>query len=220
MRRETQICSISLFYGVGLFVASHALIAAPAAGQTSPPGAKVVESRVVKLGDTWTFRQAIGTEYTVKAVEVSDAGYVLENTLRPGVRTLVDRYGVATKLDGDPQALKDVNSRLILGWKFIDFPMWPGKNFSYRVEGSVAWFSIDVKGVKWEKVTVPAGAFEALRIEACYLNESSRWYGCGMTFWYAPEAKTFVKRRTPSNWARSLLDTDFELVRFMPGGGQ
>lgn len=191
----------------------------PAAAQSPPPGARVVERPTVKVGDTWQFRQARGTEYTVKVVHVSDPGDISENSLMPGVRLHSDQHGTVTKLEGHPEALARVDRRLFVGWKFLDFPMWPGKKFSYRVEGSVAWFSIDVKVLKWEKVAVPAGTFEALRIEACYLNESSRWYGCGMTFWYVPEAKRFVKRRTPSDWARSLVDTDLELIKFSPGEG-
>lgn len=192
--------------------------AAPAAVEAPRAGDKIAEVRTLKVGDTWGFRPAVGSEYTIRVVAVSDSGYITEDTRRRGVRFHRDHNGVATKLDGDPQALAGVDPRLIVGWKFLDLPMWPGKQFSYRVEGSIAWFSMEMKAVKWERVTVPAGSFEALAIDACYLNESSRWYGCGQAWWYAPDVKTFVKRRTPADWARSLVEGDFELLKFTSGG--
>jgi len=92
--------------------------------------------------------------------------------------------------------------------------MAPKKKFSYRVNGTVATFSIDVEVVKWETIKVPAGTFKALRIESCWRNESSGWYDCGMTHWYSPEAKTFIKRQTPSSWTPVLRNSDFELKNF------
>ena len=68
----------------------------------------------------------------------------------------------------------------------------------------------------WEEIEVPAGKFRALRMESCWTNTTSGWYGCGMKHWYAPEAKTFIKRQTPSDWDKGLQKMDFELDSFAP----
>ena len=160
-------------------------------------------------GDTWEFRTPF-TKYTRTVVEVTPEGNnVVTLTSYPGTKLILDKNLVPIKTEGTP-----VDERSFIGWKFLDFPMTPGKKFSYRVQGVTAVFTVSIEAIKWENVKVPAGKFRALRIEGCWRNESSWWYGCGMTFWFAPEVKVFVKRQTPSTWAASLRDTDFELVSF------
>ena len=161
------------------------------------------------LGDTWEFRNPFA-KYTRTIVEVTPEGNsVITLTSYPGTKFVLDKNLVVVKTEGAP-----VDERSFIGWKFIDFPMTPGKKFSYRVQGVTAVFTISIEAVKWENVKVPAGKFRALRIEGCWKNESSGWYDCGMTFWFAPEVKVFVKRQTPSTWAASLRNTDFELTSF------
>lgn len=168
-----------------------------------------VEAPNFVMGDTWEFR-TLFTKYTGTVVEVTSEGnHNITMTSYPGTKFTRDKNLAVIKTEGTP-----VDERSFVGWKFIDFPMMPGKEFSYRVQGVTAEFTITIKAIKWETVKVPAGKFRALRIEGCWKNESSGWYDCGMTFWFAPEVKVFVKRQTPSIWAASLRNTDFELTSF------
>lgn len=180
-----------------------------AAGQ-----ARTVDGPEFRAGDTWAYKRTDGGEYSIRVTEVGPAGSVTDSTRHPGATFYRDIHGTITKIEG---ALSEGSPKAVIGWKFLDFPLTLGKKFKYQVDGAVAPFAIEVKIEKWEKVSVAAGAFEALRIDACYFNETSRWYGCGLQFWYAPEVKGFIKRRTPGNWTRSLLDSDFDLVKFTAG---
>lgn len=168
-----------------------------------------VEAPNFVMGDTWEFR-TLFTKYTGTVVEVTPEGnHGITMTSYPNTKFIRDKNLAVIKTEGTP-----VDERNFIGWKFIDFPMTPGKKFSYQVQGVTAVFTISIEAVKWENVKVPAGKFRTLRIEGCWRNESSGWYDCGMTFWFAPEVKVFVKRQTPSTWAASLRNTDFELTSF------
>ena len=183
-------------------------------GSTATAQPRTVDAHELKVGDSWLYKRARGDEFTTRVIEVSPLGYVTESTTFPGAKLYRDLHGTITKIEG---ALAEVSPKSLVGWKWLDFPLFPGKKFKYQAEGATAPFSMEVKVVKWEKISVPAGAYEALRIDACYFNEASRWYGCGQEWWYAPEVKGFIKRRTPGDWAKALLDTDFGLVKFTPG---
>jgi len=202
-----SICSLAIVILGSVFVAACATTEPPVSGPA-------VERPNHRVGDTWVYKRARGDEYSVRVVEVGSSGYVTQSTTHPGAKFYRDIHGTITKIEG---ALAEGSPKNLVGWKWLDFPMSPGKKFRYRVEGATAPFSMEAKVLKWEKISVPAGAFEALRIDACYFNEASRWYGCGQEWWYAPEVRGFIKRRTPGGWAQVLLDTDFDLVTFAPG---
>lgn len=198
----------SLAIGIlGCFFVACATTEPPASGPTA-------ERPNLRPGDTWVYKRARGDEYSTRVVQVDSSGSVNESTTHPGAKFYRDIHGMVTRIEG---ALSEGSPKNLIGWKFLDFPLAPGKKFKYHVEGATAPFAMEIKITKWEKVSVPAGTFDALRIDACYFNETSRWYGCGQEWWYAPEVKTFIKRRTPAGWARVLLDTDFDLVKFTAG---
>jgi hypothetical protein len=65
----------------------------------------------------------------------------------------------------------------------------PGRKVSGKLSGKV---------LGWEKVTVPAGTFDALKIEVTSVyngeNMRGRWTGNSTdTIWYVPKVKHFVK---------------------------
>lgn len=185
----------------------------PATAPAAEAGKTAAEAPTFSVGDSWEYQRADGSRDTIRVVELlPDGGSVTVRDSEPKTRFVRDKHLVNRRIEGEFSG----DPRRYLGWKFIDFPMVPGKKLSYSIQGSVAPFAMEVRGVKWEKVTVPAGSFEAIKIDACYNNMTSRWYGCGQTYWYSPQAKAFIKRRTPGGWAQALLATDYELVRFTP----
>lgn len=162
------------------------------------------------VGDSWKYRNRFG-EYRFTVTEVLPGGKnVVSNTNFPGAAMHRDSNLTVETVEGDVP----FDPRVVVGWKFIQFPVKPGDKFSYEVEGSQAKFFVDVKIKGVEEVRVPAGTFRALRIDSCWRNLTSGWYDCGMTHWYSPDTKAFIKRRTPSHWVRALVDTDYELVEF------
>lgn len=195
-----------------LLIAVCATVSLVASAATAQP--RTVDVPELKVGDSWLYKRARGDEFITRVIEVGPLGFVTDSPTHPGAKFYRDLHRTITKIEG---TLTEGSPKNLIGWKWLDFPLSPGKKFKYQVEGATAPFSMEVKVVKWEKMSVPAGVFEALRIDGCYFNEASRWYGCGQEWWYAPEVKGFVKRRTPGDWARSLLDSDFDLLKFMPG---
>lgn len=170
---------------------------------------ELVNAPKFTVGDTWEYKTLFGG-YTSDVAGTNGETTIITLSYEPKARFYLNQHLVIQKAEGDITR----DQRIFIGWKYLDFPMAPKKKFSYRVNGTVATFSIDVEVVKWETVKVPAGTFKALRIESCWRNESSGWYDCGMTHWYSPEAKAFIKRQTPSSWTPVLRNSDFELKNF------
>lgn len=151
-----------------------------------------VEAPIFTVGDRWTFKTPF-TEYTVEILEITaNGGIVITRSHQPGIRVELDHHLTPQKVEGN------IDPRLFIGWKFIDFPAFPKKQFSFKTQGTTAEFSVEVKMTDWEAVKVPAGIFRALRIESCWRNMTTNWSDCGFTLWYAPDVKWFVKRQTPS----------------------
>lgn len=170
----------------------------------------VVNAPKFTVGDSWEYKTAVGRQYTVTVVEVSGDSHIITVSYEPNVRFRRNENLVIQEIAGP----LSFDRRIILNWKYIDFPARIGKLFSYRVEGSRGVFSIDTTVVGWEMIQVPAGNFRAIKLESCWRNESVNWYDCGMKYWYSPEVKSFVKRQTPASWFQSLRNSDFELVTF------
>lgn len=85
----------------------------------------------------------------------------------------------------------------------LRFPLTPGKSwsFDYSMQNNVKLTRISqtatVKG--WESVSVPAGSFQALRVEHSGSYNASdgdyQWSGrIRETYWYAPAVRRIVKR--------------------------
>ena len=86
----------------------------------------------------------------------------------------------------------------------LDFPITVGKKWDhkYQREGQVGGHKTDIirashKVVAYESVTVPAGTFQAFKIDVvCEVADSKRIITNPekLYFWYAPEVKQLVKR--------------------------
>lgn len=108
----------------------------------------------------------------------------------------------------------------------LKFPLAPGASWRSRYELTRArqgafrskW-DVQIKVVGWEDVEVPAGRFRALRIEGdgSYQRQDVAGNGSGRwVFWYAPQAKRWVKYTYESTDFRgnpNVRQTD-ELVEF------
>ncbi|MBI4114264.1 MAG: hypothetical protein HY445_00285 [Candidatus Niyogibacteria bacterium] len=170
----------------------------------------VVNAPKFAVEDSWEYKTATGRQYTVMVVEVNNDSHAITVSYEPNVRFRRNKDLVIQEIEGP----LSFDRRIVINWKYIDFPAKVGKQFSYRVEGSRGAFSIDTTVAGWETIRVPAGDFRALKLESCWRNESSGWYDCGMKYWYSPEVRSFVKRQTPAGWFQPLRNSDFELITF------
>jgi len=180
-------------------------------GGSAQVGQGVVDAEALKAGDKWVYKRASGGEYEVSVTDVVAGEYVTAVSSLPGVKFYRDRNWTVTRLEGK---LERGDPRNFIGWKWLDFPMGPGKKFSYQTDSSFGAVDVDAVVGKWEKVTVPAGMFDALRIEGCWRNKDKSWAPCGQVSWYSPEVGNFIKRVSPRQSFGQLADFDFDLVRF------
>ncbi len=148
----------------------------------------------LKVGDKWkverrdAFNKLMFSEETI-VTSVSPTTVEISINGSPG-RMKPD----LTLLDG-PRGLNDP------GYQFLSFPIEVGKKWSFKTKWLIksnnatgtAQFDVEVKGM--ESVKVPAGEFQAYKLESSgYVNPSSGGsFGGTATYWYAPKAKTVVR---------------------------
>ena len=151
----------------------------------------------VKVGDQWKF----AVYYTVPTTTPN----------RTWLITSVKATGIEGTEDGEPLILthelnvvesprtKESNPKLLA------FPLAVGKRWQYvtdwvfKPKGSKGRSAVEVVVMAYEKVTVPAGEFEAFKLTSTetlsgtspigsqYAGETTR------TYWYAPAARAVVK---------------------------
>lgn len=202
----------------GWFASSvMALVAAPlvALAQIPMPVAKPV----VKVGDRWKFvvvdpLTKVARDATEQVVsEVAADGFIVVETA-PATEAKRQRY------DPEWNGFQEVNGRMEHQVR-VRFPLEPGKTWSSKYEWINArnrhgQLDMSYKVGQPERVTVPAGTFEAIPIEASgtWRNFTTGASGIAMEKrWYAPAARTMVRRTWVTRYAGGAPDQDtvFEL---------
>jgi len=162
----------------------------------SPAVAQKADRPAVKVGDEWQFMQ-----YTVVPIQKPNVAWVI---------TSVTPTGIAGTSNGRPLTLTpDLNiiespTRKFSDRRILSFPLEIGKSWTYanQVESKTDQgdWRMDAKltVTAYEKVTVPAGQFDAFRIEAKGKTGQQGAAGAGSwdfteTSWYAPSARAIVK---------------------------
>ena len=113
----------------------------------------------------------------------------------------------------------------------LAFPFWIGKTWSYETEtrkfnspptskASSARGQIDCSVKAFDKMTVKAGTFDAVRCECnceLLLGEGMYQSGCGaFTIWYAQDVKNVIQTKTPST-STSMELVEYKVSRLAPG---
>lgn len=186
------------------FLLLVALGAAPGLAQ-SPARADRPE---VKVGDTWVYRNTdVFTgekrEISFSVTAVDPARIVTESGISTsGAWTFTRDWNPVERKAGDVVA-----NSLKPYWPFLQFPLEVGKSWETAFENEVTVPS-GLRHAKWqwkarvvaaEAVTVPAGTFQTLKVEANGTFASREglrsWTGSHKdTVWYAPDVKRVVKR--------------------------
>jgi hypothetical protein len=191
-----------------MVVAVLVLIADPAVAQ-------MAARPDVKVGDQWQF----AVYYTVRSTTPN----------RTWLVTSVTATGIEGTENGEPLMLtqdlnvlesprtRESNPRL------LDFPLKVGKRWHYvndwvfKPKGSKGRVTADVAVISYERVTIPAGEFDAYKltsteglsgtspINSQYAGETTR------TYWYAPAARAIVKSVSHNPY---LGPSTIELVAF------
>jgi hypothetical protein len=183
----------------------------------SPAMAQKVDRPNVKVGDRWQFVEYYGiafaepnrdwvvTSVTPSRIEGTENGEPL--TLTPELNVL--------------ESPRNKNSNP----KALSFPLEIGKQWRFasdwvfKVTGSKGSSIGDVEVVGYEKVSVPAGDFEAFKlmskgnIRGISAKNSVIEAEVTATYWYAPAARAIVKSISRNPY---IGVTTVELVKFYP----
>ena len=192
-----------------------AALLAASAGQAHAAG-ETAEAPQIKVGDRWkneqrdkrTGNRESETARTVSAVTTS----TVEGTENDGT------FKMTTELN----PIESTTMVLTGEPKFLSFPLAVGKkwsfkyNFANKTNQSKGRSQLDAEVVAYEKVTTPAGSFDAFRIEAkgFWNNDSSRSNGRSKSvYWYAPSARSVVRTEYEdgyNNWVRELVELQLQ----------
>jgi hypothetical protein len=192
----------------------------------APAGAQSVAERPqVKVGDRWSYsikdRRAPSRTLSLEVVEVGDSEIRLKSVTNSGEFQVINtpEMNLVSSTDGSaatPHAA------------FFSFPMavgksWPVK-YDWRNSNGNGTFEGTRKVEGIEKVTVPAGTFEAYRIsfKGTYHNRANGNSGDSQNVdWYAPAARAMVKReRVQMTRGNIFEDSVWELTETSVKAGQ
>ena len=162
------------------------------AQEQPPAGAKVAPLPQPKPGSWWLLKDAAFGEVKVELKSVEEGKFVLkveERGLTYDAPTTNEWNGIEVHGRRGGWVTFNPHSRS------FSFPLWEGKKWGGPVTtkstvGRGDVFNVQVEAKRWETITVPAGTFEAMRVEI-----SGGAAGTG-TCWYAPEAQRAVKCET------------------------
>jgi hypothetical protein len=185
---------------------------------------KKVDKPDLRVGDTWVVRMSHGGEDdTMRIMKIEkDSVYVAQKN-SCGRETLVytTEWAVAEFCGVAPRAglagggrQQQVSRTAHPPRQLMPFPVSEGQSWTSKyatAEGDVRY--LEGKALGWEKVTVPAGTFEALKIEFVWMPRGG--YKLKETRWYAPEVNNFVKAEVVPEG-----QLDFELVSYKRADGK
>ena len=226
-----MICIRLLFAAACSTLLAGTIVQAGAQTVGAPSRQTPIAAPEHEVGDTWVYNKINGwngeLEFVVvsSVIDLSPRGAVVEAVV-PG-STIVTRMqrdaGFNLVRTETPNGVQTISPF----YPSYAFPLAIGQTWTQRVsfantaqpdKNVTAWFEGRVVG--WELVTVPAGTFDAIRIEtkANYQAHSAQgsWSGTIMDrLWYAPAVRNAVKYEYQDT-VDTLKYTHevFELVRF------
>jgi hypothetical protein len=140
-----------------------------------------------------------------------------------------------------PGALRSGALCIDQGYRFptpvqrVAFPAAPGQRSSKWVDaiadagGAKGQINYAFRTRSWEKQTVPAGTFDALRIDTNMVLDDSTPFrnatNCEFTYWYSPAVRGTVREHRSAQYTQigdmrgrmPVLNAYYELASFTPG---
>lgn len=170
----------------------------------------------VKVGDQWTIEERDPYSNTVRRTYEEVVDGVAPDKL--SISYDGKAGGVATR---DLTLLENYRFSYDNGYQLLKFPMDIGGKWNFKTKwanketGSSGTAEFSVEVLEKEKITVPAGTFDALRLRAKgYMYAGGTWV-VTITYWYSPEVKRIVKQE----WRDTKRDLDYsrQLIAYKAG---
>jgi len=152
-----------------------------------------------RIGERWVYQ---GTNLKTKQMTYKIEQVVESVNGERAVFRVTDLAGKITTMGYLVSAQSNLRPDLISGiFENVHFPLDVGTTWEHDlkrhyVEGDIVQGEYKAKAVAWEEVTVPAGTFQAIRIEheGMWRRPEKRTSGREKhTIWYSPEAKRNVR---------------------------
>jgi hypothetical protein len=232
--------SLAIASSVGTLAALAGCASAPEAGS-----GLVAEAPAYRVGDRWTYHGDDGFRVKTEWDETHEVTAIGPE----GITVRIDAKGgmsvARTELWSAPGQVKvgavyDNETRRFSGpMERYDFPLAPGKSWNQWVRNfneftkETGEINRYVRVGGWEKVAVPAGSFDAVKMQVLMrLDDGTFWRWpttCNYTVWYAPAARAVVRAELDAQYAEKdggleggaevrTQHTVVELVSFTAGG--
>lgn len=206
--------------------------------QTPPAGMPAtVTAPEIKVGDTWTYRVRdgfTGIGRGDQSYRVTDANADRISVAVSGGGRLNETYVYNREWNWLKHPATNLQSfNYNPAYRAFDFPLAPGKTWKMRltatdpVDGRRFPLTIDATVLGWERVKVPAGEFDALKVRRYVFFDYWEHTVRGRSEiveheWYAPAVKQAVRREATAKYLSYLLGeghTGFVRVRGGDRGG-
>jgi len=169
----------------------------------------------IRVGDEWKF----AVYYTVRSATPSRTWLITSVTAAVIEGT---ENGEPLRLTAELNVIESPRDKSS-NFKLLDFPLEVGKRWHYvndwvfKMNASKGRSTVDASVVAYEKVSVPAGEFDAFKLTSSErlsgTSPAGSQYGGEITrtYWYAPRARAIVRSVSHDPY---LGTTTLELVEF------
>jgi hypothetical protein len=186
-----------LFLGLACSVSFLLGVAVAAKGVAAAKCGEPVAAPKWEIGDNWTIQDELGDERTETVVGFEGALARVESQ-RTGRKTLrfFDADQVLRKVIEPDGAVLDTPGQrgyTFLRLKTLEFPLQVGKTWHFTFAQGKAMYWREYRVVACEEITIVAGKFSALKIEATNRRVGARGEGSVRHEWYAPAAKRIIR---------------------------
>ena len=224
-------------------VLSILAVAVTVGGAATAAGAQSAPAPTMKLGDRWVYNVKSGVgmatityQETREVVAVSGKGGKVKVTGKAADGkefTRIEEYASPGVLQSGALCFDEVY-RFPTPLPRVTFPVAPGQRSSKWVDviaqpsGAKGQINYFFRTRGWEKLTMPAGPFDAIRVDVLMVLDDSTPFrnatNCNFTYWYSPAARGTVRERRTAQYTQldqqaeyRVLDAFYELASFTPG---
>jgi len=198
----------------------------------------------MKVGDRWVYdvksgfgMQTITFQETREVTAVSRGAFKVKVTGKTAAGadfSHVEDFSAPGALRSGTLCLDEVR-RYPTPLQRVAFPIAPNQRSSKWVDvvsdpgGTKGQINYSFQTRSWEKLTVPAGAFDAIRIDVLITLDDSTPFrnatNCNFSYWYSPTVRGTVRERRSAQYMEvggmhvttPVLQASYELASFTPG---
>ena len=225
---------------------SSFLLAAFALASAVAPtaNAQSAAAPAMKVGDRWVYNVTSGIGLTTityqetrEVTAVGAGGFKIKVTGKTpdgADFSVVEDFAAPFSLRSGTLCLNEPR-RYPTPLQRVAFPIAPGQRSSKWVnvvsdsDGNKGQINYSFHTRNWDKLTTPAGAFDAIRVDSLITLDDSGPFrnatNCNFTYWYSPAVRGTVRERRSAQYteigathpAIPVLNAAYELASFTPG---